>query len=352
MIHRRFANVLQQAAVEQRAYESGQRREPPTIDILIISGGGDWGAFGAGFLRGWRAVPQSDPLAMPTFDVVTGVSTGALIAPFAFIGDDESLERIERLYRNPRKDWVKQRWPLFFLPDNISFAEIPGLEREITAQVTVPMAEQIAAAGGEGRLLAVNTTDLDAATARPFDLVTVAQQAVDSGDMTRLHSIMLASAGIPAAFPFREVDGQMLVDGGVTGNIIYGGRLSEEESLPAMWQSVYPGAPIPKIRYWVIFNNQLRAQPMVVPARWPSIVTRALELSTRSATVTGMRHLHAMAEISRLKRNADVEVRIVSIPEEWSPPVPGVFIKETMNDLADLGVRMGADPASWMERSP
>jgi hypothetical protein len=54
-----------------------------------------------------------------------------------------------------------------------------------------------------------------------------------------------------------------------------------------------------------------------------------------------------MAEISRLKRKADVEVRIVSIPSDWFPPVPAIFNKETMNNLADLGEKMGADPASW-----
>jgi hypothetical protein len=57
-----------------------------------------------------------------------------------------------------------------------------------------------------------------------------------------------------------------------------------------------------------------------------------------------VRHLFAIAEISRLKRKADVEVRIMSIPGDWLPPVPGVFIKETMNNLTDLGEKMGADP--------
>ena len=77
--------------------------------------------------------------------------------------------------------------------------------------------------------------------------------------------------------------------------------------------------------------------------KWPAVIQRSLETATRAATATAVRHLFAMAEISRLKRKADVEVRLVSIPGEWSPPVPGVFIKETMNNLADLGERMGAD---------
>ena len=54
-------------------------------------------------------------------------------------------------------------------------------------------------------------------------------------------------------------------------------------------------------------------------------------------------------ERSIVKRNADIEIRVVMIPEDWSPPVAGVFVKETMNDLVDIGERMGADPASWSD---
>ena len=72
---------------------------------------------------------------------------------------------------------------------------------------------------------------------------------------------MLASAGIPGAFPFRMIDEELYVDGGVTGNIIYGGRIAEEDSLPALWQKTYPNHPDPKFRFWVIFNNQFRPVP-------------------------------------------------------------------------------------------
>ena len=165
------------------------------------------------------------------------------------------------LYRNPEKDWVKQRGFLYFLPDNISFAEVPGLEREMREHITLDMLRRIAKAGADGRLLAVNTTDLDAGTSRVFDLVAEAQRAADSGQVDRVHNIMLASAGIPGAFPFRMIDDELYVDGGVTGNIIYGGRIAEEDSLPALWQKAYPNLPIPKFRFWVIFNNQFRPVP-------------------------------------------------------------------------------------------
>ena len=344
--------LLARAKAEHDAHVAGRRPQPPRIDILVISGGGDWGAFGASFLKGWGKVPASHPLARPQFDAVTGVSTGALIAPFAFLGTDEALDSIVGLYRNPQDDWVKERGWLFFLPNNASFAEVPGLEREVRKHVTLDMLRRIVAAEGGGRLLLVNTTNLDDSSARVFDLIAEARRAVESADTSRVHNIMLASAGIPAAFPHRELDGQMYVDGGVTGNIVYGGQVREEESLAARWQSRYPGLPIPKMRFWVIFNNQVRMAPAVVRPRWPDIIARSMELSSRSATLPALRHLHAMSEISRLKRKADIEVRMVAVPDNWVPPVPGVFIKESMNALADLGDHMGADPASWSTEPP
>lgn len=333
-------------------YVAGRRSTPPIIDILIISGGGDWGAFGAGFLKGWGTIADGDPMARPEFTVVSGVSTGALIAPFAFLGDDQSIEVIDHLYRNPQKDWVKQRGWLYFLPNNISFAEVPGLERELREHVTPDVVRRIADAGAQGRMLAVNTSNVDNGGPQVFDLVSEADRATQSGDYTRIHDILLASAGIPGAFPFRIIDGEMYVDGGVTGNIIYGGRLGEADTLPALWQSAYPDVPIPKIRFWVIFNNQFRPVPSVTEPNWPAVVQRSLEMGTRASTATAMRHLLAMSEVSRLKRHADIEVRIVSIPGDWTPPVPGVFVKESMNNLADLGEKMGADPASWQTTVP
>src|SRR5262249_2822440 len=106
--------------------------------------------------------------------------------------------------------------------------------------ITLAMLGRIAQAGANGRLLAVNTTDLDTGTSRVFDLVAEAQRAVDSGQVDRVHNIMLASAGIPGAFPFRMIDNELYVDGGVTGNIIYGGGGAAEGRRPAP-----PAAPPP-----------------------------------------------------------------------------------------------------------
>ena len=346
--HRRvLVRLLERIKAEYDRYTAGAQKQPPALDVLIVSGSGDWGAFGAGFLKGWHKVPAQHPLAKPEFDIVTGVSAGTLIAPFAFLGDEPAIDQIVTLYRNPGADWVKRRGMLYFLPDNISFAEVPGLEREMRQHVTMDMVRRIAKAGADGRMLVVNTTNLDDAAPRVFDLVEEAQRAADSGVLERIHNIMLASAGIPGAFPFRIIDQELYVDGGVTGNILYGGRAEEENALPALWQRTYPDVPIPKIRFWIIFNNQFRPVPHLTPPKWMAVVQRSLETATRASTATALKHLVALAEIARLKRNADVEIRIVSIPGDWFPPAPGVFVKETMNNLADLGERMGADPTNW-----
>lgn len=344
----RFTAVFERTHAELLEYRAGQRTQPPVIDFLAISGGGDWGSFGVGFMQGWRKIDPAHPLAWPEFDAVTGVSTGALIAPFAFLGDDQAMGAVERLYRNPRHDWVVDRGMFFFLPFNLSFKVVPGLERDLRAHMDLAMARRIADEGGRGRILAVNTTDLDSATPRVFSLVLESQRAVRDNDMSRLHDIVLASAGIPGAFPYREIDGTMYVDGGVTANLIYGGRLRENESIPAIWKAMYPNEPVPKVRYWVIFNNKLRTLPCVVSARWPAIVTRSIETSIRSSTITSIRHLMAMAEVFRLKYNVEVEVRVAAVPDEWTPAEEGDFSKRVMNDLADLGEQMGRDPSIWI----
>ena len=86
--------------------------------------------------------------------------------------------------------------------------------------------------------------------------------------------------------------------------------------------------------------------------RWPDIMGRATIMSTQTSTINSMRHLFAMAEIVKLKRGADMQVRVMAVPDGLVPPKPGTFVAEVMNELADLGEKMGADPASWRTEAP
>ena len=325
--------------------------QPRTIDILVISGGGDWGAFGAGVLKGWGSVKGE--LARPQFDIVTGVSTGALIAPFAFLGDEESIESILQLYRNPYTDLAVWRSALFFLPTNPSFLVLPGLERQLKKTVDRAMVERLAKEQASGRALIVNTTNIDLGESRAWDLLARARQALAANDMGLLHGIMLASAGVPGIFPARDIGEYLYVDGGVTGDILYAGETrGPGTGLIARWKKEHPGEPMPRIRYWVILNNQLRFPPEIIRNRWPDLINRATIMSIQTSTVNSLRHLYSLAEVEKLRNGVSVEVRLISVPEDWLPPKSGPFVKEVMNALADLGERMGADPASWRTEAP
>jgi Patatin-like phospholipase len=233
-----------------------------------------------------------------------------------------------------------------------SYGNIPGLEQDIRRTLDKPMMRQLVEAGRDGRLLGINTSNLDFAEMHAWDLVAEAERALRTGETERVYRILLASSAIPGAFPPREIDDSLYVDGAMTGNILYGGRLSSEQGFAAAWKRLYPGTPVPPIRYWVIFNNQFRPRPEIVQPNWKTVLPRSLDTASRSATVNAIRHLFALAEIARLQSRADIQIRYIAVPDDWAPPKPGVFEKETMNALTDMGERMGADPSSWQSDPP
>jgi Patatin-like phospholipase len=241
---------------------------------------------------------------------------------------------------------------LTFLSSGQSYAEIPGLEHDLDAALDTETLKRIADGGSTGRLLAVNTTNVDMQEMHAWDVTAEAKRGVETNDPTRVRQILLASSAIPAAFPSRMIDGELYVDGGITANIIYGGRAKGDDGFIAQWIEKYPNVPIPKVRYWVIFNNKERWTPQTVQPKWTSILGATTTAGTRSATVNSMRLLFAMAEVARLRHHADVQVHIVSVPDAWEPPNAKTFDKDTMNALADLGEKMGADPSTWQTEPP
>ena len=318
--------------------------EPPIIDILAISGGGDSGAFGAGFLVGWKSV--TDPgHTLPEFDAVTGVSTGALIAPFIFLGDAARIQLVEDFYRNPRRDWTRRRGLLDILGGSPSLLTIPGLDRDVRAIIDAEFVRDIAARASQGRLLIISATDIDLGVQRFWDVGDVAQTNPDQP--ARVQDIMLASAAIPVAFPPITMDNALYADGGVTANVFVRLDPRSPNGLIARWRAAHPNRPLPRVRYWIIFNNQMAQIPAVVQPQWRSIIGPSLATSIRYATLAEIRWLAAIADYSNATLGTDIEVRVVSIPDEWRPPVPGQFQKETMRSLSDLGRTMGVDPASW-----
>ncbi len=338
--------AMERIALEYQEFAEGKADARPCFDVLVLSGGGDYGAFGAGFLDGWGDV--TDPgCTRPEFDVVTGVSTGALIAPFAFVGDDASYQQVSELYSEPPQDWVKLRGLLFFLPGNSSFMDNSGLRRDVERNISPELVGRIADGSRKHRVLAIGTTNLDLGIMRPWRLSLECEAAQANGDFRRVHDILMASSAIPAVFPPIVIEDTLYVDGGTTSNILVNADMRSPKSLINMWRSTNPDVPLPRIRYWVIINNQLGATPHVVQPTWVSITGASVSAAIRSSTIGSLRHLDAQVQLLRDAEGLDVEFRFVAIPEAWRSPKPGMFVKETMQSLIALGKEMGRDPSSW-----
>lgn len=340
-------------ALVGRMYQRQLEDPDATMDFLVLSGGGENGAFGAGFLVGWAGISEGEG-KLPHFDGVTGVSAGSFIAPFAYLGTRESLAKIDHFFRNPGKDWLELRGTFYFLPQHMSLARVPGLERALREQMTLSFANEIVDASTPGRLLLIQSSNLDQAIPAVFNFVAASRDAVAHGDFEPMVDILLASSAIPGMFPPREINGSLYVDGGVVGNFYSGGRPSKpEHTFGGIWKRKYPDAPIPKTRYWVILNGNLRENPKTSDTGWASVAGRSLAVSVGAAEVVALRELYTLAELTRRRGMGDVEVRWVSIEEPLEESVfPELFDRDEMRKLSDLGRRAGADPKSWNLEAP
>ena len=350
----------------EREYEEHRTSGKPFVyDTLVISGGGEKGAFGAGFLEGWGTV--SGPMARPEFDAVTGVSTGALIAPFAFIGTRESFMSIAEFYANPDPNWVHKRGDFFLLPGHVSLFNDCRLQDTLRAAVDEPLVETLAQGREEDRLLLIGTTNLDAGRSQAFDLGREAQEALQAGSLDRISSILLASSAIPGVFPPMEIDGMYYADGGATTNLFVV-RFSKTEGPFARFIKRHPDGPLPKLRIWVLVNQPLVAEPGLTQPRWISVASHALNALTQTAQLFALNLIKGMVYEARTERGLEAEFRIVSIPPELfeQEVLPfkeqkkankvekkkGMFDKELMVKLENLGRKMGADPSSWTTEIP
>ena len=354
------AEEIKQAAQDNRSDEkrlvdtmyARQQIDPDcTMDFLLISGGGDKGAFGTGFLLGWSTVAPGTG-ALPKFQGVSGVSAGAIIAPFAFLGTNADLAAADDISRNPKPDWMVSRGIFFFLPENVSLATVPGLERDLRSKIHLEFAKRIELAGSENRVLLIQATNIDTGNGIQFDFVAAARNAVAANDTKNLVQILLASAAIPGVFEPREIQGSLYVDGNVVSSFFDGGDEDERDSFGALWKREHPNAPIPKTRYWVIINGYIQPPAKITQPQWTSMMARSLDISISSAATTMLRHLYAKAKLTKVRGNGDVEVRWVDIPRSWKPLNDAFFDNATMRNLSDEGKRVGADANSWMTTAP
>ena len=181
---------------------SGSGAPLPPASFLAISGGGGDGAFGAGLLCGW-----ADTGKMPTFKLVTGVSTGSMIAPFAFLGGPY-IDKLRSIYTTiSDKDISTMRAlnGLYGIVFEDALADTKPLYALISRYVDQQMLADIAAAYGKGRLLLIATASLDQQRPVLWNIGAIAASGHPEA-LELVRKLILASAAIPGAFPPVMID--------------------------------------------------------------------------------------------------------------------------------------------------
>ena len=308
---------------------------PPTLDgrhdVLLLSGGGSDGAFGAGVLVGWTESGKR-----PKFDIVTGVSTGALMATLAFLGPKHDPD-LRRMYTEiTTKQVLKSRGILGLLSGSY-FVATP-LEKMIETTVDDTMLDEVAAEWRTGRRLYVATTDLDRGVTVTWDMGRIAASK-SPYRATLYRSVLAASAAIPGVFRPSYLPtgtGQkvtMHVDGGVKTAVLFRSYMIDPSGEPQ--------------RIWTIVNGQIRWETEGGPAsaNVDTVLPRTITEMLRTITWRSIYRVYVMA------RNGSADFNLAYIPDDVAETNPIEFVPADMARLFEAGRKIGAGGA-WKPEPP
>jgi hypothetical protein len=309
----------------------------PPASYLAISGGADNGAFGAGFINGWTTTGTR-----PQFRMVTGVSTGALIAPFAFLGPgyDAALRDIYTTM-SPERVFLRRRLTAVLFGE--AMADTSPLAETIDRYADQKMLDAIADEYRKGRLLLIGTTDLDAQRPAIWNIGAIAaSRHPKSLDLFR--RILLASASIPGAFqPVLldvEIDGihfqEMHVDGGAIAQLfLYPGSI-DPGLLPARRsQTAY-----------VIRNARLDPEHAEIERRTLSIAGRAISTMLLASGNNDVLRAYFLTKRDGLDFNLSF------IGSDFRMPRAGLFDQAYMRALFDYGYAQAVSGRPWHKSPP
>ena len=327
------------ALMKRRFADTIAAGQPIKLSYLALSGGGQEGAFGAGILKGW-----TESGTRPEFELVTGISTGALIAPFAFLGSEWDDE-LQEVFTSLTTKNVLILDIFQALIARLALADVAPFRRTIEKYATEEMFQAIAAEHRKGRRLFVGTSALDAARPVVWDIGAIANSGVP-GALGLFHDIIQASASIPGAFPPMlievEVDGkhysELHVDGGVTAQVfIYPAQIETKDIdklIPTGFERTV----------YVIRNTTVRPP-------YKNIRPRLLPLVSRSISVLiayqGIGDLYRIA--SKAERDG-VDFNLMSIPDSWDMEPEEAFDQKYMTALFALGQRIGREGIPWRKK--
>jgi hypothetical protein len=314
----------------------------PPANFLAVSGGGDNGAYGAGLLTGWTAAGTR-----PEFDIVTGISAGALIAPFAFLGPDYDPQLREVFTEVAPPDvLLLRRIPLALL-FNIALADASPLYRLIERQADERMLAAIAGEYARGRLLLIGTTNLDLQRPVVWNIGAIAASGHPQA-LTLFRRILLASASIPGAFPPVLIDMQhdgrmhqeMHVDGGAATQVFF-----YPPALDARGLAGPHAAPRPST-VWVIRNGRMDVEG--------ASVNRGL-VSIASRSIATLLHFSGVGDISRIFLTAQrdgMAFRLSYIGSNFTAARREPFDQAYMRALFDYGARKLLAGGAWVTTPP
>ncbi len=319
---------------EEAYYASTGRRVPQVMSMLAISGGGDNGAFGAGLLVGWGQ--RGD---RPPFKIITGVSTGALIAPFVFLGDDQTVANI--ITTIDRDDVYKKR-PLLEGLTSDALSDSAPLENLIGRHLDAGIVARIAEESRHGRALVVITTNLDAGVPVLWDIGTIAEtrspRAVDL-----IRKILLASASVPGLFPPVMFD--------VT---LHGVRYQEmhADGGASVQTFLYPPGiraigQLRPVTAYVIRNGRFTPDWQPVERSTLSIANRAVSTLT---TNSGLGDIYRIYELSE---RDGVRFQLAYIGDDFTEPHPAADFDHTyLVKLFEYGLAKGRAGYHWLDGPP
>ena len=186
--------------------------------MLVLSGGGSHGAWGAGVLRGWS---ENTNAPRPKFRVVTGVSTGALLATYAFLGEPADDETLHTAYTTAHTKNIYRNKCLLSALFSDSFKSSKPLKHTIERFIDTNTLDRVALAARDGRGLYVGTANMDTGKLVIWDLTKIAGDQSNPNRLELYRNIVFASASIPIAVAPVNIDGNLYSDGGVRSQLFF-----------------------------------------------------------------------------------------------------------------------------------
>jgi Patatin-like phospholipase len=317
------------------------QRGRPLVEYLAISGGAGDGAFAAGLLVGW-----SQQGNRPQFEVVTGVSAGALTAPFAYLGPEYD-GRLQQIWTKYATDDLVTPQVLAGLFGAAAFADSSGLAELIARYIDRKLLNRIAEEYRRGRVLLVATTNLDAQRPVIWNMGEIAA----SQHPYALHlfrQVILASASVPGAFPpvhikvraGDKVLEEMHVDGGPTRQVF----VAPAQLSLKTFDRLYPRPPLRRI--YIVKNGKLTPEYEAVPSNTLAISARSVFTLTKSQSIGDINRIYAMAQ------RDGAEFRLASIPASFNVPYSQIFDPAYMKALFAEGYKLGSQGDAWTRTPP